>query len=364
MIPSAGGCDEFIRLFAFRRAVEPAVLQELQGRLTGLLSEGEHIKLQIIPLNELWHTTPDAKALSALSLFHSLREQGKLPQMVQTVDTRTAVTSVAELQTYDAEGQGDLEDQEDQDELPTVPEGLRESAGSALSSADDGSGGDSTGAAAAPDGTVTKKGQPGSTEPRRMSVEDLTIPDHRRELEEKAEAPSSSTSPSPDAAETAESTAAEGSNRSAEDSFARMSPVGSADLDANASDDGNNSASGSGTGGSRRSTGTTGSSRSGVSREARQYRQKFASSRRCGRVSMQHSSTADTALEQEREKSEQKDKQIEQLQASLAELAAKLQLLQPGAGSGSHLDHSTAVVAQSAGAEGGEAPAGTVDTEA
>ena len=33
MIPSAGGCDEFIRLFYVRRTVEREVLAELQGRL-------------------------------------------------------------------------------------------------------------------------------------------------------------------------------------------------------------------------------------------------------------------------------------------------------------------------------------------
>ena len=72
MIPSAGGCDEFLKLFVFRRAVEPEVLSELQGRLTGLVTEGEHITLQIIPLSDWWKTTPDAKALGALELFDYL----------------------------------------------------------------------------------------------------------------------------------------------------------------------------------------------------------------------------------------------------------------------------------------------------
>lgn len=73
IIPSSGGCDEFYRVFVFRRAVEQAVISELQGRLTGLLEEGEYIKLEIIPLSELWKTTPDAKALCALSLLNFLR---------------------------------------------------------------------------------------------------------------------------------------------------------------------------------------------------------------------------------------------------------------------------------------------------
>ena len=54
MLPSAGGCDEFLRLYVFRRPVERAVLTELEGRLTGLRSEGERIKLHIVPLEDAW----------------------------------------------------------------------------------------------------------------------------------------------------------------------------------------------------------------------------------------------------------------------------------------------------------------------
>ena len=50
MLPSAGGCDEFIRLYCLRRTVEPSMLKELEGRLTGLREEGERIKLSIVPL--------------------------------------------------------------------------------------------------------------------------------------------------------------------------------------------------------------------------------------------------------------------------------------------------------------------------
>lgn len=118
IIPSSGGCDEFLRTFVFRRAVEPAVLSELQGRLTGLLEEGEYIKLQIIPLAELWRTTPDAKALSALALFDSLRANGDLPMEVQR--TNDEVTGVAELMVEhgpSAEAGGDADE-----DLQTVVE--------------------------------------------------------------------------------------------------------------------------------------------------------------------------------------------------------------------------------------------------
>ena len=87
IFPSTGGSDEFYRMFVFRRAVEPEVLTELQGRLTGLLAEGEYIKLEIIPLADLWKSTPDAKALCALALFDCLKKQGTLPDAAQKTST-------------------------------------------------------------------------------------------------------------------------------------------------------------------------------------------------------------------------------------------------------------------------------------
>ena len=35
MIPSAGGCDEYVRLMLLRKQVSPEVVVDLQGRLTG-----------------------------------------------------------------------------------------------------------------------------------------------------------------------------------------------------------------------------------------------------------------------------------------------------------------------------------------
>jgi hypothetical protein len=55
------------------------VISELEGRLTGLPEEGERIKLHLVPLCDLWKSCPDAKALSALTLFNELRREGKLP---------------------------------------------------------------------------------------------------------------------------------------------------------------------------------------------------------------------------------------------------------------------------------------------
>lgn len=67
--PSAGGCDEFIRIFLFKTSMPKAKLRELEGRETGEKHEGEKIKIKVIPLENLAKTAPDMKALSALALY-------------------------------------------------------------------------------------------------------------------------------------------------------------------------------------------------------------------------------------------------------------------------------------------------------
>eukprot|EP00729_Bicosta_minor_P001380 gene1380-19822_t len=84
IIPSAGGCDEFIRLYMFRRVVDSDVLKELEGRLTGLRQEGERIKLHIVPLEDCWKMTPDVKALSCLALYDRLLLAGKIEKTERT----------------------------------------------------------------------------------------------------------------------------------------------------------------------------------------------------------------------------------------------------------------------------------------
>ena len=46
--PSPGACDEFIRCFVFRKAVDEKQLKELEGKATGLIQEGEIIKTKVI----------------------------------------------------------------------------------------------------------------------------------------------------------------------------------------------------------------------------------------------------------------------------------------------------------------------------
>jgi len=78
MIPSAGGCDEFIRLYLYEEKITEAKFKELEGKCTGVLEHGEIIKLKLVKYGDLWHSTSDAKALSALLLYERLKAAGKL----------------------------------------------------------------------------------------------------------------------------------------------------------------------------------------------------------------------------------------------------------------------------------------------
>jgi ADP-sugar diphosphatase len=71
--PSCGGSDEFIRLFLYKEKVERARLEELRGRLGGLVDHGEAITLQVVRLEDVWRVTSDCKTLSALILYEKLR---------------------------------------------------------------------------------------------------------------------------------------------------------------------------------------------------------------------------------------------------------------------------------------------------
>lgn len=73
MYPSAGGCDEFLRLFLYRRYMSQETMELLRMAHAG---EGasEVIKLKLVPLEDLWREAPDAKALSALYLYVKFQE--------------------------------------------------------------------------------------------------------------------------------------------------------------------------------------------------------------------------------------------------------------------------------------------------
>ena len=92
VLPSAGGCDEFLRLFVYRTTMPQARLDELQGKL--ILEEGENIALKVRPLNTLWKCS-DAKALCSLALYTNLKEQ-----IAQKEQQREALKSLVKTPNF------------------------------------------------------------------------------------------------------------------------------------------------------------------------------------------------------------------------------------------------------------------------
>jgi ADP-sugar diphosphatase len=70
MVPSAGGCDENIRLFVHKRQITSNELATLQGKCTGVIEEGEQITLKIVPYaNVITEGCTDAKAMCAMFYY-------------------------------------------------------------------------------------------------------------------------------------------------------------------------------------------------------------------------------------------------------------------------------------------------------
>ena len=87
MYPSAGGCDEFLPLMLCQKRLTHQMMEELNGKATGLRDEGENITLRVIPLANLWREGGrDAKALAALGLYEGLKREGRLPPMPNQPD--------------------------------------------------------------------------------------------------------------------------------------------------------------------------------------------------------------------------------------------------------------------------------------
>lgn len=83
MIPSAGGCDEWIDLFLVFLSAKDSYIQGLIGKKTGELGSDEQITLGIAEFSEfemmcLDGRCKDAKAMCAIFAIKSLVEQGKI----------------------------------------------------------------------------------------------------------------------------------------------------------------------------------------------------------------------------------------------------------------------------------------------
>lgn len=73
LYPSPGGCDEIIKLYLYEKDISEAELKNFQGKQCGELNTSEHIILEVIPLDELWKSTSDMKAICALHLYSQLK---------------------------------------------------------------------------------------------------------------------------------------------------------------------------------------------------------------------------------------------------------------------------------------------------
>lgn len=65
---SPGASDETLRFFSFTREVTEEEMASMNGRCTGLITEGEQITLKIVPLDDLI-TIADAKTIVAYALY-------------------------------------------------------------------------------------------------------------------------------------------------------------------------------------------------------------------------------------------------------------------------------------------------------
>ena len=112
MYPSSGGCDEFLRLFSWRKKLPMAKITEMHNRRTGNAEEGEKIRIEIVKWDSLVHST-DAKALSAGCLFFQMEHDiiallYKLQMTVLTGDTAAKKVAMAKLFEYNADMVYDL----------------------------------------------------------------------------------------------------------------------------------------------------------------------------------------------------------------------------------------------------------------
>jgi ADP-sugar diphosphatase len=60
---SPGGCDEMVRFLYLERLVTREELEAMKDRLTGLREQGEVITLRVVPMEDVWKVSGDAKAM-------------------------------------------------------------------------------------------------------------------------------------------------------------------------------------------------------------------------------------------------------------------------------------------------------------
>lgn len=78
LYPSPGACDEAVRFFLFRKTVERKELEAMQGKATGLVHEGEHLKVRIVPIDDLPAESSNMMAWMAFLLYQQLKVLGRI----------------------------------------------------------------------------------------------------------------------------------------------------------------------------------------------------------------------------------------------------------------------------------------------
>lgn len=77
--PSAGACDEYMRIFLYTTSMTYEKIQEIDKKKTGVAEEGEVITVVVVPFNELARKAPDMKTLSALALYSAMQTASMTP---------------------------------------------------------------------------------------------------------------------------------------------------------------------------------------------------------------------------------------------------------------------------------------------
>ena len=66
---SGGASDEFLRFYLAKKEISKNLLNELEGKSTGLRNEGEFINLKIVKLSEVHKICSDIKLITSLYLY-------------------------------------------------------------------------------------------------------------------------------------------------------------------------------------------------------------------------------------------------------------------------------------------------------
>ena len=86
---SVGGCDEFLKFCLYEKVMSKEKIEELEGKCTGNIEEGEQIKLKIVPLNKLAETCPDMKTLTALYLYRRIQINRNREDIIREMEDET-----------------------------------------------------------------------------------------------------------------------------------------------------------------------------------------------------------------------------------------------------------------------------------